>query len=119
MFVNRELLEAKCACEDQLNLFNELFPKGVELTRELILEHARKFDWDWYAKNLLSDQGFKTYWLATKPSQEAYIIATKPAREAYYPDIGPAREAYKLATKQAREALNIARATAFADVLGL
>jgi len=131
MFITKELLEAKRACEDQLDLFNELFPEGVELTRALILEHAQEFDWGWCAENLLPNDSaweayvianasaWKAYYVAFEKAQEAYELAVIQAKEAYYVAIEKAQEAYELAVIQAKEAHNVARATAFADALGL
>ena len=116
MFVTKELLEKKRACKDQLDLFNELFPEGVELTRELILEHAQMLDWDWCADRLLPTGSPRSsvYYLATKQAWAAFNLAIMSAyktNETY--------EEYEIAIIPAREALAIARATAFADALGL
>ena len=53
MRVTAELLRAKDACEDQVNMFESLFPEGVEITQELCVKHAGDFDWNWAAKNFL------------------------------------------------------------------
>jgi hypothetical protein len=47
------LKKAEARCE-QFLLFNELFPKGAEITEELCVKHAYDFDWAWAAENLLS-----------------------------------------------------------------
>jgi len=41
------------ACSEQVRLFAELFPDGVDVTEALCVAHADKFDWDWAARHLL------------------------------------------------------------------
>lgn len=42
------------ACDEQLNVFRELFPSGeVEVTEELAVMHAKRFDWQWASEVLL------------------------------------------------------------------
>ena len=53
MRVTAELLRAKDACEDQVDLFESLFPAGVEITHELCVKYAGDFDWNWATNNLL------------------------------------------------------------------
>lgn len=54
MFITEEDLKAHQACDEQLALFVELFPNGVEVTEEVCLKYAQDFDWDWAACEFLS-----------------------------------------------------------------
>ena len=82
MFINKELLEKHGACKNQLDKFVELFPDGVDATRELCLAHAQTFDFTW-AHYLLSRPGRKAYDEAIAPASKAYDEATAPAWKAY------------------------------------
>ena len=53
MYITRHKLEYYGACHDQVMLFNDLFPHGVELTEELCLLRAQVFEWPWAASCLL------------------------------------------------------------------
>ena len=50
MKITVKMLKAKHACSDQVELFQSLFPKGVEPTKALCRKHAEKFNWDWAAR---------------------------------------------------------------------
>ena len=41
------------ACEDQVQLFEELYPEGVEVTEAACLAVADRFDWNCAAQRLL------------------------------------------------------------------
>ena len=41
------------ACDNQVRLFAELFPDGVDVTEALCVAHAGKFNRDWAARYLL------------------------------------------------------------------
>lgn len=53
MFLTDKILRAKRACADQRELFNEQFPGGVEVTEDVCVSVADKFDWYWAAGHLL------------------------------------------------------------------
>ena len=60
------------ACAPQLEFFQRQFGTEVAVTRELCLEYASSFDWNWAASRLLS-----------APARCAYDEAVAPARCAY------------------------------------
>ena len=93
MFISKELLEKYGACKNQLDKFVELFPDGVDATRELCLAHAQTFDFTW-AQYLLSSQARKAYNEAIAPAWKAYNEATAPARKAYDETAAAASKAY-------------------------
>ena len=78
MFISKELLEKHGACKDQLDKFVELFPDGVDATRELCLAHAQTFDFTW-AHYLLSRRAWKAYDEATATARKAYNEAIAAA----------------------------------------
>ena len=54
MKITSELLKSKGACLESIALFVKLGGNKLELTEELCIEHASKFDWCWAARHLLS-----------------------------------------------------------------
>jgi hypothetical protein len=61
MKITAELLIRKGACSAQIDKFWDMFPEGVEPTRELCIAHANDFEWGWAAAHLLSLHARKTY----------------------------------------------------------
>ena len=93
MFITKGLLEKHGACKNQINKFVELFPDGVDATRELCLAHAQTFSFAW-ARLLLSPPGREAYNEAVAPARKAYYDGVSSARKAYNEAIAPAWEAY-------------------------
>ena len=54
MPITLELLKTKGACAEQIDLFAQLFPEGVEPTEALAIKHSSAFDWRWASTKLLS-----------------------------------------------------------------
>lgn len=83
------------ACQEERELFAELFPSGaVQVTVELCMKHADMFDWEWAGEFLLNSEGRTEflYWydrLLTKyntvhaPIQTAYNLARGPIDTEY------------------------------------
>jgi hypothetical protein len=65
MKITADLLRSKGACEEQVLLFVELGGDDLELTEELCVRHADKFDWFWAACKLLSTIP-RNYYLKTQ-----------------------------------------------------
>ena len=61
MKITYKQLQALDACDNQLELFQSLFGEEVEVTRELIMKHADKFDWNWAAEKLLPRKRWAEY----------------------------------------------------------
>ena len=66
--ITLKMLIAKKACSGQLEIFAKLFPDGVMITREVCIQHASTFDWDFAAQAFLG-----------APAQAAYESATAAA----------------------------------------
>jgi len=115
MRITAKMLTEKEACANQVRRFKKLFPRGVKVTRAVCLKHARDFDWDWAAYNLLSVPAWEAYKKARAPALEAYKKATAPAWKAYKKAKATALDAYEKARATAREAYKKVSATAFAD----
>ena len=81
--ITYKMLEAKGACESQASLFKELFPNGAPLSVEIAVSVADKFDWDWAANNLLTQDGKEAYEEAVAPLYKAYKEAVAPLYKAY------------------------------------
>jgi hypothetical protein len=84
--ITLKMLKKAGACQDQVDLFEKLFGKSVIPTRELALEHASDFDFQWAAENLLTSQSLKAYEkteaLAWKAYKKATALALKACEEA-------------------------------------
>ena len=77
--ITLRMLKAKGACIEQCERFAALFPKGVEVTEVLCIEHAADFNWDWAAKNLLTAPAWAEYVRATAPAWAEYERVRAPA----------------------------------------
>jgi hypothetical protein len=93
MTITVKQLRMMKACDSQVELFKQTFGESVELTRELVLAHASKFDLHWFACDYL--KGNKL---------EAYQKARASALEAYYREIASVWDAYNRETVSAWEA---------------
>jgi division protein CdvB (Snf7/Vps24/ESCRT-III family) len=92
-------LKGLYACEDQLNLFEEVFGESVSFKTKsqavkVAVKMANKFDFNWASENLLEGDYRKAYEEAIAPSWEAYEEAEAPLLEAYKEAEAPLLEAY-------------------------
>ncbi len=98
-------LEALDACEEQLAEFRRIFPTGTaEVTVSRAKKLAQVFDWDWAAKNLLTDDN----------ARAGYKAACASARAGYKAVCASARAGYKAACASARAGYEAVCAEAFA-----
>jgi len=99
------LVKAK-ACTSQVKLFMEIFPEGAEVSEDIAVSVADKFDWKWAADNLLSSEGCEAYeeaeaflWKDYEEYVEllwkAYMEAEAPFWEAYEEARAPLLKAYE------------------------
>ena len=65
-------LIAKRACSEQVERFRSTFGESVEITPELCLSVADKFDWDWAAWRLLSAPAHAEYDRVRAPAWAEY-----------------------------------------------
>ena len=78
------------ACRTQCDLFQDTFGDQVEVTVELAISVADKFDWTWAANNLLSYHALAEYKKAETPALAEYEKATAPAWAEYNKAKAPA-----------------------------
>ena len=83
MRITSEFLRSKGACENQVKLFESLSGDSLELTEALCVEHANKFDWEWAARNLLSDAAWAEYERVCAPARAEYVRVRDAARAEY------------------------------------
>ena len=95
MKVTVTLLKRKGACSEQVALFKELFPKGVEITEEVCVGVADKFNWNWAAENLLSVPAYAEYQRVTVPAYAEYQRVRAPAYAEYERVTAPADAKYE------------------------
>ena len=115
----------KRACRKQVDLFRQLFGEQVELTAELAVKYANRFNASWCADNLLTPAAWKAYKEATAPTLKAYKEATATTLKVYneakaivlkaYSEVNKATalKAYSEATATAWKAYDEAKGTAF------
>lgn len=63
--ISSSLLLQKGACREQVELFIALGGDHLDLTEELCLEHAERFNWYWAAYQLLTQAASVIYYLDT------------------------------------------------------
>ena len=83
MYLTSEILKAKGACADQVNIFSSLYPEGVEITLSECLKHATTFDWHWAARNFLSAGLVDTYNARVKPIKDTYDAQVQSLGNTY------------------------------------
>jgi hypothetical protein len=128
MIVTVKQLREMGACVPQVKLFKKTFGESVELTRELVLDHASKFDLDWFAYHFLTREKRRAFNKMVNPALGVCLKATASAWKAfekainvewetYLKVIDSAVEARNKATAPAWEAYKKSRAIALCDVL--
>ena len=93
--ITYRMLKAKGACYTQVELFKKTFPEGAKLSVELAVSVASKFDFDWAARNLLSEASRAAYEEAVAPLWAAYEEAVAPLWAAYKEAKAPLWAAYE------------------------
>ena len=101
MKVTPQMLKRLGACADQYDKFVALFPKGVDITEVLCVEHAADFNWDWVAHRLLPVPARAEYDRITVPARAEYDRITVPALAEYDRVRAPARAEYERAMASA------------------
>jgi len=71
------------ACGEQVELFRSTFGDSVDVTAELAVEMAGKFDITWAAKNLLSASAWAEYDRVMAPARAEYDKVTASAWAEY------------------------------------
>jgi hypothetical protein len=112
--ITYDTLRTAGACQEQRELFRQLFPKGTEVTEELCVRHAQDFDWEWAAENLLDDATRKVYNDAEAPAWKAYEDAVGAALKAYDDTAASAWKVYDDTRASALRAYTNTAASAFA-----
>jgi hypothetical protein len=85
LWITQQYLVSKGACNEQIDAFAEVFPEGIEVTEELAVQHAGRFDWIWAIANLLD---YPQDDLAYAEEVEAFTVRQKAMlnlREREYP----------------------------------
>lgn len=100
MIVTTEMLRAKNACDEQVELFDSLTGGSVDVTETWCLEHYDKFQWRWAAENLLPVPALAEYRRVIAPAWVEYERVTAPALAEYERVIAPAWAEYRRATAQ-------------------
>ena len=83
MIITPDLLRAWMACTPQLDLFTEEYPKGVELTRQLLVDRGRSYDLSWLASQIILGEARGVYLNATAAARKVNTLAACDAWEAF------------------------------------
>ena len=105
MITLAQLVEHR-ACESKRDLFKELFGDKVEITVELCIAVADKFDFSWAANNLLSASARKLYDETCAPAWKLYDETCAPAWKLYEETRAPAWKLYEETCAQALKLYN-------------
>lgn len=102
-------------CDFYLNVFQRLFPTGVEVTLEEVIRHSANFDWSWAVRNILdpalpSGQGAR---LAAEKVYADYCNEIDRAYVIYHNSCH--QENYRLRTEAARKEYRNRTARIFAE----
>ena len=117
MKITKQWLITAHACHSQVEIFDEEWPDGAEITLENYLRAAElNLDLGWFAKNIFSAPAQKAYDEAMAIAQKAYDIAMAQAQKVYDIAIAPPLEAYDIAMAQAQKVYDIATGTAFVAI---
>ena len=85
MKITKQWLIAAHACHSQVEIFDEEWPNGAEITLENYLRAAElDLDLDWLAKNMFFASTQEAYCKAVARARKAYDIATGTAFVAIY-----------------------------------
>lgn len=124
--ITPRMLRLTIACQEQQELFLEVFPDGMEVTRaNLVAAAAAGLSIDWGAEEFLTAPALKKYMAATIEPDQAYLLARTAAHEASAEakeageDLNTASQRWRTACNEAYKAHNITVAQILADVLSL
>ena len=95
--ITAAMLRENDACEEEVKKFEHLFGESVIPTKELALQYADEFDWEWAADNLLSQAQLNVYTAAIKPATKLYGDAYEQTHTDYQKAVAPAKERYDAA----------------------
>lgn len=112
--ITYELLESRGACENQVKLFRNIFPEGVEVSVELCVKYASEFDFNWAGGNLLKDT--KAYKEAEEPLWEVYKESEEHLWKAYKEVEEPLLRSYKEVKEPLWKAYKEGLAKVFAEL---
>ncbi len=105
MIITGELLRSLSACQDQLKLFEELFPRGLDTTKAT-LEQVRPFNLKWFAENVLTGDAKTEFLKAETLYRDALEIARKPYAFAKAQALKVARKPYQSSMSEVRKKIS-------------
>ena len=115
MVTSRFLVKLK-ACEDQLDLFKKVFPRGAELSEADVVKAAKAgLSLGWLAEHTLSGPALAEYDKARGPALAEYKKARGRAWAKYEKACGPARAKYEKVRGPARAEFEKACGPALAE----
>ena len=109
--ITKAMLENLDACEDQVVLFDETFPDGVDAPASdedvdalLARLDGVGLDIGWAASKLLSESAWEVYDETVAPAWEVYDETVEPAKKVYDETVASAKRAYAETVASAKKA---------------
>jgi hypothetical protein len=109
--ITKAMLENLDACEDQVVLFDETFPDGVDAPASdedvdalLARLDGVGLDIGWAASKLLSESAWEVYDETVAPAWEVYDETVEPAKKVYDETVASAKKAYAETVASAKKA---------------
>ena len=114
MKITKQWLVAAYACPSQVEIFDEEWPDGAEITLEnYLLAVKLDLNVNWLLKRIFSAPAQEAYIKAIAQALEAYDKVVPAASKGYNRAMAASREAYHRVMAEALEAYNITAGTAF------
>ena len=113
--ITLQQLKEHGACINQLRLFKQLFGKEVEVTVKRCVKYYDKFDWEWAAGCLLSDELHEEYLRIERLAWGECIEIVVLARREYLEIERPAHKEYEKIEQRALKEYKKKIAQAFGE----
>jgi len=83
MYLTVKMLKKHKACQEQVDMFEATFPDGVQVTEDVCLAVADKFEFTWAAGHLLPPEARAEYKAEHTPILADYFARQSPSGEEY------------------------------------
>jgi hypothetical protein len=116
MTITAKRLEELGACQDQVDAFRAIWGDGpAPMTVEAAVEHAQTFNWEWFARYLLTNAAWAEFERATAPARADRKRAEASAWSKFERAEAPAWAEFERARASAWAEYERARAPAWAE----
>ena len=103
--ITKTLLEACGACEEAVDTFLKLWPRGVVPSLKVIRQiQAAGLSLGWLAEHVLTQEECRAYNSAMSPARKVYHEALAPARKVFDDKVNPVRTTHYAALEASNSA---------------